>query len=70
MDGNKPVLGCDCLGTRLLSQIPESPPGLFEGFLERRELERGRQKTTTPRKVMRSANASWLFRRRLARWFF
>src|SRR5207247_10496537 len=40
-----------CLRTRLLSQIPESPPGLFEGGLERHQLVRGGEELRSGEKV-------------------
>ena len=44
MDGNTPVLGRRCLGTRLLSELSESPARLHQSVVERRELGRGREK--------------------------
>ncbi len=41
----KPLLGVDVLGTCLLPQIPEQARGLFEGGLERDQLERSRQES-------------------------
>ena len=37
------------VGARLLPQVPEPPPGLPRGDLERRRLERGRRETSRPR---------------------
>ena len=43
MRGQDPALRDRRLGARLLPQVPEPPPGLPRGDLERRRLERGRR---------------------------